>query len=97
MMRLPYQLKTLFLEWLQRELPERASHIETLVREVRGGNLSDPRFGSRMRGQGPHAETIQTLFRVHRKRLGLDKPLPELSAASFRRPQREGDQLPLFS
>jgi hypothetical protein len=42
----------LFPERLSREFPERASHILALIREVRGGNLSDPRFGSRVRGEG---------------------------------------------
>ncbi len=96
MMRLPYQLKALFLEWLQRELPEKAQRIEHLIREVRGGNLSDPRFGTRMRGEGATAKIIKKLFDVHATRLGLKKPLPPLSAKAFRRPLREGDQLAMF-
>ena len=97
MMRLPYQLKALFLEWLQRELPEKAQRIEHLIREVRGGNLSDPRFGTRMRGEGATAAIIKKLFDVHATRMGLKKPLPPLSAKAFRRPLREGDQMALFT
>ncbi|PJF23721.1 MAG: radical SAM protein, partial [Phototrophicales bacterium] len=52
MLRLPYQIKTLFLDWLIRNFPEKAGRIEHLIREVRSGNLNDPRYGSRMRGEG---------------------------------------------
>ncbi len=97
MMRLPYQLKALFLEWLKREFPQRASHIETLIREVRGGELSDPRFGTRMRGEGQHAEIIRKLFNIHARKHGLNHRLPQLSAKAFRVPKRAGDQMPLFT
>ena len=41
-MRLPYAVKELFEEWVRRELPDRAEKILNRIREVRGGNLSDP-------------------------------------------------------
>ena len=90
------QVKALFLEWLQREYPEKAARIEHLIRETRGGNLSDPRFGSRMRGEGETAKIIKKLFDVHAARLGLNKSLPPLSSKAFRRPRRAGEQMPLF-
>jgi DNA repair photolyase len=96
MMRLPHQLKTLFLEWLQREYPQKAGRVEHLIREVRGGELSDPRFGTRMRGEGATARIIKRLFDVHARRLGLSKDLPPLSPASFRRPPRAAGQMTLF-
>jgi DNA repair photolyase len=96
MMRLPYQLKALFLEWLQREYPEKAQRVEHLIREVRGGNLSDPRFGSRMRGEGETARIIKRLFDLHARKRGLNKGLPPLSSAGFRRPGKSGGQMPLF-
>ncbi len=37
LMRLPWQLKDLFLEWLQRHFPDRAAHVESLIRQYRGG------------------------------------------------------------
>ena len=40
LLRLPYQLKELFLDWLERNLhPERAGKVEALIRETRGGLL----------------------------------------------------------
>jgi hypothetical protein len=45
-----------------------------------------------MRGEGLFAEQVKTTFDTFRRRYGLDRGLPELSAAAFRRP----GQLALF-
>ncbi len=95
MLRLPYQIKALFLEWLQREFPERAERVESRIREMRGGNLYDAQFGTRMRGEGHHAEAIATMFKTYRKRFGLDQPIPPLSSSAFIKPNLDG-QLGLF-
>ncbi len=50
LLRLPYQLKDLFLDWLQREVhPDRARKVESLIRQMRGGKLYDA--GRSRRGQ----------------------------------------------
>ncbi|MCW5753988.1 MAG: PA0069 family radical SAM protein [Phycisphaeraceae bacterium] len=93
MLRLPYQLKALFLEWLEREFPDRARHIESLIRQVRSGELSDPRHGKRMRGEGPIAEHIAHTFRVFSRRLGYAQGWTALNSALFRRPSEGGPGL----
>lgn len=95
MLRLPHQLKALFLEWLQREFPDRASHVESLIRQVRGGELSDPRHGTRMTGEGPIATHIAHTFKVFAGRLGLPTRMGSLNSADFR-PPRTTPQLRLF-
>ena len=95
MLRLPYQVKTLFLDWLRVHFPDRAGHIEGLLRGLHGGRLTESRFGDRMRGQGPFAAQIADTFRVFAARYGLDRPLPSPSSAHFRRP-RDAAQLSLF-
>lgn len=95
LLRLPHQLRQLFLDWLAREVPERAAKIESRLREMRGGELYRSRFGERQRGRGEHAEVLRAIFQLHAKRHGLDRPHPKLSSASFRRPALDG-QLPLF-
>jgi hypothetical protein len=55
--------------------------------------LTDPRFGSRMRGEGAFADQIHQMFHVARRKAGLPEASPELSAAAFRR--LEGPQLVL--
>jgi DNA repair photolyase len=85
MLRLPYGVKDLFQTWLAEHYPDRAQKILNRVREMRGGKLNDPRFGVRMRGEGFHADQIAHIFKLSRKRFGLDKDWPELSTAHFRR------------
>ncbi len=80
LLRLPYQLKELFLEWLARHYPDRAAHVESLISQSRGGKLYDARPGVRGRGEGPIAEQIRQSYRVFVKRHGLDKGLPPLVA-----------------
>jgi DNA repair photolyase len=86
MLRLPHGLKDLFEQWLEAHRPERRERVLGQIRETRGGALSDARFGSRMRGEGPRAEQIAQLFEVAARRVGLARGAEPLSAASFRRP-----------
>ena len=95
MLRLPHGVKELFADWLEAHFPDRKRRVLHRIRDVRSGELNDPRFGSRMRGEGPYAEQIRQLFETARRRAGLDAPTTELSAAAFRRPRAEG-QLELF-
>ncbi|HRJ49882.1 MAG TPA: PA0069 family radical SAM protein, partial [Phycisphaerales bacterium] len=83
MLRLPFQIKDLFLEWLGRHMPARAAKIESLVRDTRGGELYDARPFVRMKGQGPYAEQIQATFEVFARNLGLARRPKPLSSASF--------------
>lgn len=96
MLRLPYQVKALFLEWLQRHFPDRRARIVSQVRSIHGGELYRSTFRTRMRGTGPLAEQIAATFRVFADRCGLRRHLPQLSSASFRRPNMTG-QLELFT
>jgi DNA repair photolyase len=85
-LRLPYGVKDLFLDWLERHVPDRKKKIVNRILAMRGGRLNDPRLVSRMKGQGPMAEQIMQLFRVARAKAGLDGSPVELSTAAFRRP-----------
>jgi DNA repair photolyase len=86
MLRLPYGVKGLFESWLERHFPERKQKVLNKILSVRGGRLNDPRFGSRLRGEGPWAEQIHALFEMGARRAGLAGGWPALSAAAFRRP-----------
>jgi DNA repair photolyase len=92
-LRLPGAVTGLFEEWLERHFPDRKEKVLNRLRDLRGGQLYDPRFGKRMKGEGLFADQIRATFQTFVRRYGLDKPRPELSTASFRRP---GEQLGLF-
>lgn len=97
MLRLPYQVKDLFLDWLRRNVhPERAEKVESLIRQMRGGKLYDA-TNKRMRGEGPLAEQIRQVFRVFSAKYGLtaSRSRWRLTGEHFVRPLR-GGQLGLF-
>jgi len=96
LLRLPYQLKDLFLDWLQRCVhPERAKKVESLLRQARGGKLYESRYASRRKGRGPIVEQIAKTFDVFTRRYGLNRDIRPLSTAHFRRPDA-GGQMRLF-
>ena len=48
-LRLPYEVKGLFRDWLERHYPLKAKHVMSRVNAMRGGRDNDPNFGTRMR------------------------------------------------
>jgi DNA repair photolyase len=92
-LRLPLTVAPIFEQWLELNFPGKKEKVLGRIRAIRGGELNDPRFGSRMRGEGIFAEQISHLFDVARRKSGLGEDGPELSVAAFRRP--EGPQLAL--
>jgi len=101
MLRLPNEVRPLFKEWLAHHYPQRADHVISIVRQVRGGRENDPRFGSRMSGSGNFAELIEKRFAIACRRLGLNSddnhmnPRDGLDCARFRPPSPAG-QMKLF-
>jgi DNA repair photolyase len=97
LLRLPHEVKDLFTDWLARHAPERASHVMSLLAQMCGGRANDPRFGSRMRGEGALAALhAQRLERACRK-LGLTRRHPPLNCDLFAPPPRPGQQGNLFA
>jgi DNA repair photolyase len=96
LMRLPYEIKDLFRDWLQAHYPQRAAHVMSLINQSRGGRDNDPEFGSRMRGTGQFAELIAKRFALARRRYGLDRERPAYDPRLFRVPPAAGDQISLF-
>jgi len=96
LLRLPYEIKDLFAEWLAEHYPERAQHVLSLIRAMREGRDNDPRFGSRMRGTGPYALLLKNRFRIACRRLNLNSSARDtLSTELFRPPAPAGSQLRL--
>ncbi|WP_119066043.1 PA0069 family radical SAM protein [Rubrobacter indicoceani] len=91
--RLPHAVAPLFAGWLQRNYPDREEKVLNRIREIRNGKLNDPRFGSRMRGEGVYAEHMRSLFDLSCRRAGISRGRMKLSTGSFRVPT---DQPSLF-
>ncbi len=97
LMRLPWEVKDLFREWLERNYPLKAAHVMSRVHAMRGGRDNDPNFGSRMRGEGELAKLLAQRFRMACERLGYNagRRNVSLDTTRFRRPAPAG-QLSLF-
>jgi DNA repair photolyase len=95
LMRLPYELKELFKDWLTHHYPLKAAHVMSRVRQMRDGRENDPEFGSRMRGSGELADLLRMRFDKACKRLGLNEQRPALDVTQFKRPRLDG-QMGLF-
>jgi len=90
-LRLPNELKTVFKEWLAEHYPQRAEHVMSIVRQMRGGRENDPNFGSRMSGTGNYAELMEKRFDIACRRFGLNKrETPDLDCERFRAPSPSG-------
>jgi DNA repair photolyase len=91
LLRLPHEVSDLFREWLEAHYPDRAPHVLSLIRQMRRGRDNDPRFGSRMRGEGPFAELLRARFQAACRRAGLQSARgAPLDVSLFRPPQAEG-------
>jgi DNA repair photolyase len=97
LMRLPWEVKDLFKDWLERHYPLKAKHVMSRVQAMRGGRDNDPNFGSRMRGSGELAALLAQRFKKACQRLGFNAESRNkvLDTMQFRRPGRAG-QLSLF-
>lgn len=72
-LRLPWELKQLFREWLALHAPQRAEHVMSLVRQINGGRDYDSDFRTRMRGQGVFAELLRKRFEVTCRKHGFGR------------------------
>ncbi len=97
LLRLPGEVKDLFFEWLDLHFPDRAQKVRNRIRELRGGRDNDPRFGHRMRGQGPWAELLRHRFEAACRKNGLvsGRSAP-LTTELFRPPNRTPGQMELW-
>ena len=98
-LRLPWEVKDLFREWLAQHFPDRAAHVMSIVRSMRGERDNDPSFGTRMHAEGPVAQLLRQRFQLASKRLGFPQERRgrdfSLPTNLFRPPLRTHPQLSL--
>lgn len=96
-LRLPHEVEPIFAQWLEEQYPLKAAKVLSLLRQIRGGELNDPQFGSRMRGTGPFAALLAQRFAAACRRHGFTRQSEApLSTARFRVPHGPGAQLDLL-
>lgn len=96
LLRLPFEVKQLFRDWLNAHEPLKAQHVMSLLNQLRGGRDNDPRFGFRQRGMGIYADLLARRFALACQRLGLNQgERPRLDTGGFV-PPASSPQLSLF-
>ena len=96
--RLPWQLKQLFREWLDLHVPDRADHVMSLIRQMHHGRDYDPDFRTRMRGSGVFADLLRRRFAIACRKHGFarSRTLP-LDCTRFVPPRKPSPQGELFT
>lgn len=83
MLRLPYEVKDIFRQWLEAHMPLKTERVMAAIHDMRGGKDNDPRFGARMRGEGVFADLIRQRFKVALHRCEIKGTLPPLRCDRF--------------
>jgi DNA repair photolyase len=93
--RLNDQIATIFVRWVRQVYPDRADRILNRIRDCRGGELGEKRFGIRHRGEGELARLIEQQYRLVRRKF-FPEPVdwPDYNWEPFERRRRP--QLSLF-
>ncbi|TAG06011.1 MAG: PA0069 family radical SAM protein [Betaproteobacteria bacterium] len=95
--RLPYEIKALFKDWLATHFPDRAEHVMNRIRDMKQGKENNSDFGERMRGSGIYADLIRQRFRKNCVRLGLTSTnIPALDLTQFAPATPQTGQISLF-
>ena len=95
LLRLPYELKELFTQWLEQHEPLKAAHVMQRIYDSRDGKAYDADFSQRMRGTGQYADLIAQRFRLAVKRLGFTGT-PPMTCDLFVPPPANTGQMSLF-
>ncbi len=96
-MRLPFEIKDLFREWLEENYPDRAGRIMNHIRAMKGGRLNNPDFHERFKGHGEYAHLIRQRFQKACDRLKLNENIPPLDTTQFNPPALKCEQFDLFA
>lgn len=69
--RLPGNVAAVFLARLRGALPAHAERVEARIRALHGGRVNDAGFGRRMQGAGEYWASVERLFEMMARRVGL--------------------------
>ncbi|NVJ51660.1 MAG: PA0069 family radical SAM protein [Gammaproteobacteria bacterium] len=84
MLRLPYELKPIFTDWLNKHYPYKQQKVLSYLKDIRDGGLNNSEFGLRMKGSGAIAQIIAARFKLACKKFAINShSLPPLNSESF--------------
>ena len=97
LLRLPAEVKDVFLSRLQETYPTRYDKIVHGIQHMKGGTLNRSEFGQRMRGDGPEWEAVKWLYKSSCECFGFNKADESTAAVdelrtrqtTFRRPTEQ--------
>lgn len=92
MLRLPYTVKDLFVQFVHEHFPNMENKIINRIKLMRGGKLNNAEFGKRFRGEGIFVEQTDKIFHNAVKKEGLNQKAPATNTAHFRVPIVESNQ-----
>ena len=92
--RLPYKVKDIFVDWLEQHFPDRKEKIKNRLFDMRGGKLYKAEWGKRMKGGGNFSKQIRDIFAIQTKKLGFNEHRISMTTEHFKK--SSGDQLNLF-
>ena len=81
--RLPWEVKEVFEQWLQAHFPDRAERVLHRIEDMREGRRNDPNFGTRMRGTGIWADLLRQRYTLAVRKFGLNGVRPQLDCSQF--------------
>jgi DNA repair photolyase len=97
LLRLPLEIKDLFIEWLEAHVPLKAKHVMDLVRDIHGGQVYRAEFGARMTGSGAYADLIRQRVQAAAKRFMMQARYRfDVDCSRFKVPRQESPQGDLF-
>lgn len=96
LLRLPWEIKDLFSEWLETHYPDRAASVFSILKQCHEGRTYRSEFGLRQRGQGPFADLLADRFELTTRKLSLNSDRHALSTAHFIREPHAPTQMGLF-
>lgn len=92
--RLNDEIGDIFTNWIQQVYPDRAQRVLNRIRDCRGGELGEKRFGKRHTGEGPIADLIRQNYQLAKRKYFTDNEWPAYDFSHFEK--RKQPQLSLF-
>lgn len=89
LLRLPGNVKEVFLSRMAQLFPDRVAKIESRMRELRGGKLYNSQFGQRHAGQGDYWDNLEKMFDVYYQKLGFRDEMERRDRPPFKRPSAQ--------